>query len=150
MGGRIACKNALTRREVLQTGQFLKYQNLLYKTFYNNSPVSFLSHLASINYSTYSLYYAEACKKLAGPISASLPLRASNFMGRNVAAMASLWQQTVLFYRTKNRISDLQLQKRASYRPTNWPIGHQVTYHSRNGALERNNLKFLMFDCIKT
>ena len=37
----------------------------------------------------YSLYYAEACNELAGPVSASLRLRATQLFSKNVAAVAS-------------------------------------------------------------
>ena len=60
------------------------------------------------NLSLYSLYYAEACNELAGPISASLRWQAvGNCVG---------------FDRPKIWTSHLPLQRRTRYSSNNWPV----------------------------
>ena len=59
----------------------------------------------------YTLYYAEASSKFAGPIYASLRPSNTSFFRRNVAAVASRWQHCVLFN---------PLQRRTRFRLTNW------------------------------
>ena len=49
------------------------------------------------NLSLYSQYYAKACNKLAGSVSASLGAEQHGFFCRNVAAVASRWQHFVPF-----------------------------------------------------
>ena len=74
------------------------------------------------NLSLYSLYYAEVCNEFAGPISASLRLHGKHSSFRNVAVVASRWEQFIRFDRPETWTSDLSLQKRRHYRSTNWPV----------------------------
>ena len=74
-----------------------------------------------------SLYYAKACKKFAGPISASLGAGWHSSFRRNVAAVPSRWQHCVRFHWPGIWTSDLPLQRRTRYCSTNCPVAQLST-----------------------
>ena len=65
---------------------------------------------------------AKACNEFAGLIYASLRQQPHSFFRRNVGAMTNRCQQCVQFDRPEIWTSDLPLQRRTRYRPTNWSV----------------------------
>ena len=72
------------------------------------------------NVSLYSLYYAEACNELAGPIALLRPGNTAPFK-----EMLQRWQaigNTVRFDRSEILTLDLPFHRQTRYRWTKWPV----------------------------
>ena len=90
------------------------------------------------------LYYAEASNKFAGLISASLRPGNVQLPRRNVAAVASRWQQSVRF--NQREIFNLRpsAPRQTRYSSTNKPVHHSYTQHKLKSKV-KNSKRYSMF-----